>query len=65
MLPIPLALLTDPNGTQNIHIAPEAFAVASAEFPEELHVWQNALPDNLKGKLEEVRTLLLDNCSMC
>ncbi|KAJ3895302.1 hypothetical protein GG344DRAFT_39083 [Lentinula edodes] len=43
-LPIPLALLTDSTGAQNIHIAPEAFAVASAEFPDEISVWQDALP---------------------
>ncbi|KAJ4490168.1 hypothetical protein J3R30DRAFT_3419502 [Lentinula aciculospora] len=43
-LPIPLVLLTDSNGTQNVHIAPEAFAVASAEFPDEISVWQEALP---------------------
>ncbi|KAF5389577.1 hypothetical protein D9757_004103 [Collybiopsis confluens] len=43
-LPIPLVLLTDSGGSQNVHIAPEAFAVASAEFADELQVWQSALP---------------------
>ncbi|PFH48702.1 hypothetical protein AMATHDRAFT_149320 [Amanita thiersii Skay4041] len=51
-LPIPLTLLTDSNGDQNVHIAPEAFTVASAEFPDQIDFWQNALPGNLKGKLE-------------
>lgn len=53
-LPIPLVLLTDSNGEQNVHIAPEAFAVASAEFSDELNVWQDALPGALKGKLSSV-----------
>ncbi|KAF8649153.1 hypothetical protein AX16_005951 [Volvariella volvacea WC 439] len=50
-LPIPLSLLTDSDGTQNVHIALEAFDVASAEFPDQIDVWQNALPGQLKGKL--------------
>ena len=37
-----------------MHIAPEAFAVASAEFADEIQVWQDALPGALKGKLESV-----------
>ncbi|KAF7360569.1 Peptidase S41 family protein ustP [Mycena venus] len=51
-LPIPLALLTEKDGTQNVHIVPEAFQVASAEFADEISVWQDALPGPLKGKLE-------------
>ncbi|KAJ3746733.1 hypothetical protein DFH05DRAFT_1394856 [Lentinula detonsa] len=43
-LPIPLVLLTDSDGTQSVHIAPEAFAVTSAEFLDEIDVWQEALP---------------------
>ena len=50
-LPIPLVLLTDSQGNQNVHIAPEAFVVASAEFPDQIGVWQNAA----HGKLESVR----------
>lgn len=50
-LPTPLVLLTDSNGSQNVHIAPEAFEVASAEFGDEIEVWQNALPRSLKGQL--------------
>ncbi|KAH9478024.1 Peptidase S41 family protein ustP [Psilocybe cubensis] len=50
-LPTPLALLTEADGSQNVHIAPEAFTVASAEFPDQIDVWQNALPGPLKGKL--------------
>ena len=53
-LPTPLVLLTNPDGSQNVHIAPEAFTVASAEFADELAVWQNALPGSLKGKLSSV-----------
>ena len=53
-LPIPVVLLTDEQGEQAVHIAPEAFAVASAEFPDEIDVWQNALPGYLQGQLESV-----------
>ncbi|KAJ7104453.1 hypothetical protein B0H15DRAFT_810083 [Mycena belliarum] len=51
-LPIPLVLLTEKDGSQNVHIAPEAFEVASVEFADEISVWQDALPGPLKGKLE-------------
>ena len=54
-LPIPLVLLTDAKGDQQVHIAPEAFSVASAEFPDQVDFWQNALPPSLKGKLQSVR----------
>ncbi|TFK44792.1 hypothetical protein BDQ12DRAFT_673584 [Crucibulum laeve] len=50
-LPIPLVLLTGENGSQHVHIAPEAFQVASAEFGDEIEFWQQALPGDLKGKL--------------
>lgn len=53
-LPTPLVLLTDAKGVQTVHIAPEAFTVASAEFPDQIDFWQNALPGPLKGKLESV-----------
>lgn len=54
-IPTPLALLTDKDGSQSVHISPEAFLVASAEFPDQIDVWQNALPGPLKGKLDTVR----------
>jgi hypothetical protein len=54
-VPIPLVLLTNSDGSQNIHIAPEAFTVSSEAFPEEIDVWQKALPSGLK--LQEVRLL--------
>ncbi|KAJ7497391.1 hypothetical protein FB451DRAFT_1018980 [Mycena latifolia] len=50
-LPTPLVLLTASDGSQNVHIAPEAFNVASAEFPDQIEFWQDALPGNLKGRL--------------
>ncbi|KAL1948805.1 hypothetical protein VTO73DRAFT_10611 [Trametes versicolor] len=50
-LPTPLVFLTDAAGHQSVHIAPEAFDVATAEFKDEVAVWQNALPGALKGKL--------------
>ncbi|RDX51766.1 hypothetical protein OH76DRAFT_1346545 [Lentinus brumalis] len=50
-LPTPLVHLTDKFGIQTVHIAPEAFSVASAEFGDEIKTWQNALPDSLKGQL--------------
>ncbi|KAJ7485636.1 hypothetical protein FB451DRAFT_1027378 [Mycena latifolia] len=53
-LPIPLALLTEKDGSQNVHIVPEAFQVASVEFADEISVWQDALPGPLKGKLESL-----------
>lgn len=56
-LPTPLALLTEADGSQNVRIAPEAFTVASAEFPDQIDVWQNALPGALKGKLSTVSWL--------
>lgn len=54
-LPTPLVLLTAADSRQSVHIAPEAFAVASAEFGEEIEFWQNALPGKLQGQLETVR----------
>lgn len=56
-LPLPLVLLTSEDGGQDVHIAPEAFSVAKAEFGEEIKFWQDALPDTLKGKLESVSLL--------
>ncbi|KAF9269650.1 hypothetical protein L218DRAFT_953275 [Marasmius fiardii PR-910] len=53
-LPVPLVLLTDGSGKQTVNIAPEAFSVASAEFPDEIQVWQDALPGALKGKLQSL-----------
>ncbi|KAJ7703099.1 hypothetical protein B0H17DRAFT_1041664 [Mycena rosella] len=50
-LPTPLVLLTASDGSQSVHIAPEAFSVASAEFPDQIEFWQDSLPGNLKGKL--------------
>ncbi|KAJ4483317.1 hypothetical protein J3R30DRAFT_3285060 [Lentinula aciculospora] len=51
-LPTPLVLLTAADGQQNVHIAPEAFTVASAEFGEEIEFWQSILPGKLRGQLE-------------
>ena len=53
-LPIPLVLLTDKRGSQHVTIAPAAFEVASAEFPDQIELWQNSLPPWLKGKLESL-----------
>lgn len=53
-VPTPVVLLTDKQGAQAVHIAPEAFEVASAEFADEIHVWQDALPGKLKGQLASV-----------
>jgi hypothetical protein len=36
-----------------VHIAPEAFNVSSAEFPDQIDVWESALPDGIT--LESVR----------
>ena len=53
-LPTPLVLLTDKRGLQTIHIAPEAFSVATAQFKDEIQFWQDALRGDFKGKLESV-----------
>ncbi|KAI0821900.1 hypothetical protein BC628DRAFT_1328502 [Trametes gibbosa] len=53
-LPTPLVYLTDASGHQSVHIAPEAFNVASAEFNDEIQFWQDALPFPLKGKLSSL-----------
>ncbi|KAM5543570.1 hypothetical protein V8D89_002821 [Ganoderma adspersum] len=53
-LPTPLVLLTDKRGLQAVHIAPEAFAVATAQFQDEIQFWQDALPGDLKGQLESL-----------
>jgi hypothetical protein len=54
-IPLPLVHLTDDLGLQHVHIAPEAFTVAKAEFPDQIKFWQDSLPGPLKGKLESVR----------
>jgi len=44
-LPTPLVLLTDKSGKQSVHIAYEAYSVASTTFPaDQLKVWEDALP---------------------
>ncbi|CAK5281740.1 unnamed protein product [Mycena citricolor] len=53
-LPTPLVLLTSADGTQAVHIAPEAFTVASAEFPDQIDFWQQALSSPFKGQLESL-----------
>lgn len=53
-LPIPLVLLVDESGHQDVYIAPEAFSVTQKNFPEQIDTWQNALDGDLKGKLESV-----------
>ena len=59
-VPLPLVLLTDVLGEQAVHIAPEAFSVASVEFADEIDVWQNALPGKLKGQLASVCSFSID-----
>lgn len=46
-VPTPLALLTDSDGTQNVHIAPEAFNVSSAAFGSEIRTWEEVLPEGV------------------
>lgn len=57
-LPTPLVLLSDSRGRQSVHIAPVASKVASAEFPDQIDVWQKALQGKLKDNLQAVRDLL-------
>jgi hypothetical protein len=53
-IPLPLVLLTASDGSQNVHIAPEAFEVASREYKDDIEFWQQALPGHLKGQLASV-----------
>ncbi|THH21164.1 hypothetical protein EW146_g370 [Bondarzewia mesenterica] len=53
-VPTPLVLLTDSTGQQAVHIAPEAFDVATAAFGSEVSFWQDALPGKLKGNLQSL-----------
>jgi len=53
-IPLPLVLLTTSDGSQHVHIAPEAFKVASNEFKGSIEFWQQALPGHLKGQLASV-----------
>ena len=48
-LPTPLVLLTDAHGEQAVHIAPEAFNVTSLEFPDQIDIWEKALPESVEG----------------
>ena len=57
-LPTPLVLLTDSEGKQNVHIAPEAFSVASLEFADQIDAWQEAV----NGTLKEVSSMLPSLC---
>ena len=50
-LPTPLVIVDG----HDVHIAPEAFDVASVEFGEDISFWQEALPGDLKGNLHKVR----------
>ncbi|TFY76408.1 hypothetical protein EWM64_g7604 [Hericium alpestre] len=50
-IPTPLVLLTESSGQQNVHIAPEAFQVATAAFGDEISFWQDSLTGKLKGHL--------------
>ncbi|KAL1704933.1 hypothetical protein EV121DRAFT_204792 [Schizophyllum commune] len=56
-LPTPLVV----DDGQDVHIAPEAFDVASAEFGEDISFWQEALPGDLKGKLHKAPKVLAIN----
>ncbi|KAG5641475.1 hypothetical protein DXG03_005115 [Asterophora parasitica] len=53
-LPIPLSLITAKDGSQNVHISPEAFTVATAEFPDQIQFWQDSLKWPLTGKLQSL-----------
>ena len=53
-IPLPLVLLTTSDGSQHVHIAPEAFTVASNEFKDDIQFWQEALPGHLKRQLSSV-----------
>ncbi|KAM6502197.1 hypothetical protein JOM56_002174 [Amanita muscaria] len=55
-LPLPLVLLTDKDGYQNVYIVPR-------QFKDEIEFWQNALPEHLRGQLNTLsgaRVYLID-----
>ncbi|KAF5360262.1 hypothetical protein D9758_009178 [Tetrapyrgos nigripes] len=60
-LPIPLVQLTDTYGAQTINIAPEAYKVASAEFADQISVWEAALPDGISLESLDGATVLSIN----
>ncbi|KAH8828086.1 hypothetical protein DL96DRAFT_1797327 [Flagelloscypha sp. PMI_526] len=63
-IPLPLVLLTDKEGVQHVHIAPEAYNVSKREFKEELEFWENVLPSDMKGGLKSLsgaEVLLIDH----
>ncbi|KAH8082435.1 hypothetical protein BXZ70DRAFT_1012287 [Cristinia sonorae] len=53
-IPTPLVLVADNRGKERMYIAPNAFEIASSEFPDQIDVWQNALPGKLKGQLQSL-----------
>ncbi|KAJ2913132.1 hypothetical protein MD484_g7281, partial [Candolleomyces efflorescens] len=62
-LPIPLVLLEDGFGSQAVHIAPEAYTLAAAEFGDSLWFWEASLPRPLTGGLASLsgrKVLLID-----
>ncbi|KAL5528063.1 hypothetical protein ACEPAF_7199 [Sanghuangporus sanghuang] len=60
-LPTPVVHLTDEQGQQAVHIAPEAFDVVSVEFANQLSVWQDALPEGLSlGALPRAKVLAIN-----
>ena len=46
-----LVLLMSSDGSHHVHIAPEAFTVASNEFRDDIEFWQQALPGHQKDQL--------------
>ena len=46
-----LVLLKSSDGSHHVHIAPEAFTVASNEFRDNIEFWQQALPGHQKDQL--------------
>ncbi|KAF5370152.1 hypothetical protein D9758_001429 [Tetrapyrgos nigripes] len=52
-----LILLTNAFGNQAVHIAPEVFNAYSAEFEDQMDVWEAAFPDGITAVVKAIRGL--------
>ncbi|TFK66875.1 hypothetical protein BDN72DRAFT_859545 [Pluteus cervinus] len=59
-VPLPLNLLVDSQGKQDVYIAKEAFSIASAEFGDQISAWQNALPGKFKDSLSGTKVIAIN-----
>ncbi|KAH8827598.1 hypothetical protein DL96DRAFT_1103752 [Flagelloscypha sp. PMI_526] len=61
-VPVPLVLLEDPDGGQNIYIAPEAYTVFSQDFfAGQVDIWQAALGNITLQSIAGAKVLSINN----